>query len=57
MPLYFSIYNKIYDLSFVTSDLFNKISVKQNKLCILKNNFNWIYFFFSPFKLLKKCQH
>lgn len=57
LPLYFSIYNKIYDVTFITFDLFNKNSLKQDKLCNFKNNFNWIYFFFSPFKLIKQCLH
>jgi hypothetical protein len=55
LPLYFIIYNKVYDLSFITSDLFNTTLIKQNQLCLYKNKFNWIFYFLFSFKIFKRC--
>jgi hypothetical protein len=57
LPLYCCIYNKIYNFNFLNNDLLDKTLFNNNKLYSYKNNFNWIYFFLSPYKLIKKCQH
>lgn len=57
LPFSFIIYNKTYNLSFITNDLFNNTLIKQNKFYQFKTNFNWIYYFILPFNLFKKCQH